>query len=222
MIDALQDAFPEASFLWLVRNGVDTVASYTRRAYREDEIELSEFSSIPKDWVRYRIQGDEVGAMTEGEWRSLDCFARNCWYWAWTNEKIRKDLQTIGARWMLVRLEDFADQAEAIASFLGVELPGKVAIPVLHITCWREVIKAKFWDHGQRASFEQFCSPMMDQLYPGWRSALEITRWINVRNELVSVLNPRYRFGRFLGKMFRRFPESVQRPFRKLLDGRRN
>ncbi len=224
MIDALQEAFPETAFLWLVRNGIDTVASwYTRGRYREDEIELSELSPVSADWARYRIRGDEVGVMSREDWRRLDCFARNCWCWAWTNTKIRTDLESIGARWMLVRLEDLADQAETISAFLQLKgTPRKIEIPFLNPTKWRRVIKADYWDNRQRASFERFCGSLMDELYPEWRSTFWPKGWAKARNELFSVLSPRYRLGRFLGKVGRKFPQSSQRILRRISDSCRN
>jgi hypothetical protein len=220
MIDVLHEAFPDASFLWLVRNGLDVVASYySRGAYRQDEMEL--FNN-PSQWVRHRLRGYEVSAMSQAKWRMLDSFARNCWFWGWTNEKIKNDLNRIGAKWLLVRLEDLETMRKKIASFLGLNQTVSPKVPRLNVSPGGKVSKARFWDRSQRESFTHFCGPLMDELYPGWRESLEATRREVMRNELLSIFSSRHAFGRFTGKILKTFPSRFLDLATKLSHGRRN
>jgi hypothetical protein len=220
MIDVLHEAFPDASFLWLIRNGLDVVASYySRGAYRQDEIEL--FSN-PSQWVRHRLRGYEVSAMSEAKWERLDSFARNCWFWSWTNKKIRNDLNRVGAKWLLVRLEDLETMRKNIASFLGLTRTVSPKIPVLNVSPDGKVSKARFWDRSQRESFTRFCGPLMDELYPGWRDFLEPTRGEVIRNEFLSIFSSRHVFGRSTGKILKMLPRQFLDLITRLSHGRRN
>jgi hypothetical protein len=220
IIDIVLEAFPDAVFLWLVRNGLDVVASYySRGAYRADEVQLFHDAS---PWVRHRLRGHEVSAMSAKEWERLDSFARNCWFWGWTNEKIKNDLQSLGAKWMLVRLEDLQMTIESIASFLQLSPAVAPQVPQLNVSPYGKVCKKNYWDHSQRDSFIRFCGPLMDELYPRWRDSLDLSTWQFMRNEFVSLFSVRHAFGRSLEKILKVLPSSLQNPIKKLSDGRRN
>jgi len=220
IVDVIQEAFPDAAFLWLVRNGIDVVASYySRGTYREDEIDL--FPN-PSRWVKHRVCAHEVSEMPENDWRLLDSFARNCWFWAWTNEKVRNDLLKAKAKWLLVRLEDLNIMIEKIAEFIGVSQVPAARIPKLNTTPTGKVIKAQLWDRSQRNSFVRFCGPLMDELYPGWFNDLKLNCWQIFRNDLISFFSARHAFGRFTQKTLKNLPQTLRDCITKLSDGRRN
>jgi hypothetical protein len=218
MVAALRAAFPKADYLWLIRNGLAVVAStYYREWYIPNECHKDE-------WSAYRIQGGVVGAVAPDEWARMNSFEKNCWYWSWTNRKIRRDLEAHGARWKLVRLEDLDAQVPEIASFLGVAAPAAVEVPVLNLarSGKGKTTKVNYWDHAQRQTFTRVCGPLMDELYPGWRSALELSLYERVRNEMLHPLSRRSAFGRGCEAILRRLPRGWRRPIRQFAEGRRN
>ena len=201
-----------------MRSGLDVVAStYYRGWYAPGEAHLDE-------WSTYRIQGDAVGAVPKGQWAAMDSFARNCWYWDWTNRKIKRDLESSGARWMMVRLEELAVRLDEVARFLGTARPADLTVPILNVARGGRgrTTKAAYWDRSQRAAFVRWCGPLMDELYPGWREALALSPWQCARNELLRPLSRRYAFGRGLEAVVHRMPGFFRRPLRRLAEGRRN
>ena len=220
IVDVIQEAFPGSVFLWLIRNGLDVVASYySRGAYRNDEMEL--FPN-PSSWVKHRIRGYEVSEMSEEDWNSLDFFTRNCWYWSWTNKKIKNDLIRMKAKWLLVRLEDLDVMVEKIATFLGFSTVKLPQMPKLNVSIPGKIAKVNYWDRSQRKNFIRFCGELMDELYPGWQDAFNLNRWQIYRNEFLSLFSARYTFGRHVQKTLKRLPSFLSNSITKLSDGHRN
>ena len=150
MIDALMEAFPDASFVWLIRNGMATVASFLARPFYRDDIP----QSAPRrtDRGEYRLRADEVGDMSAEQWRKLSPFAKTCWAWNWQNRKIQRDLERLHPKWMFVRLEDLSSRLGEIASFLGTHAPPGVSVPVSNVAV-TTVTRYSWWDRGQRSQF---------------------------------------------------------------------
>ena len=96
MVDALMHAFPDACFIWLVRNGIDVVASMLRQQLYRDDIPQSAPRRTP--WGQHRLRANEVGEMSQEQWQGLSPFAAYCWYWNWTNRKIQRDLSLFNIR----------------------------------------------------------------------------------------------------------------------------
>jgi len=211
VIPALRKAFPEASYVWLVRNGLDVVSSWThKRNYRPDENKGI--------WSAHRIRGDEAGEMTSHQWKQLSPFARCCWYWAWTNRRIETDLKATNARWMLVPVEKLSDMAEAIASFAGTTVHDGYEIPVENVSKGT-VSGWHYWDASQRREFNCFCAPIMDRLYPGWQNDFKFTPAQLIRNEVLRSLSHRSWSGQLLRKIAHVIPQSLRRKTARLFKG---
>lgn len=209
MVDALLEAFPAARFIWLVRNGLDVVASLEhRRTYRRTRGE----------WNVYRLRGDELGDVDPRQWRRMTAFAKCCWYWRWTNERIERDLEAAGADYIVVKLEELADNIGAIGEWLGIPAHG-VTVPVANAHAGR-VSGAEYWDRRQRRDFADWCGPIMDELYPGWRARLVLNAGKTFRNELLSLLSYRTWTGRMLRTAGAVLPESVRRGVAAKLQGK--
>lgn len=218
-VDALAEAFPGARFIWVLRSGLDVVAStYRRRWYFKGE------ENAESHWQRYRVQGDKAGAMSPQQWAALDCFERNCWYWAWTNTKIRADLNHIQSPSMMLRIEDLEEEEGRIADFIGRALPQSIRIPRSNTSSSYSQIPVKpcGWDGRQRKGFSEICGPLMDEYYPGWRQALALSPWRRFRNACWGMLSERKPLGRLVSRTFRVLPSSFQAPFRWASRGRRN
>lgn len=175
-IGDLAAAFPQAQFIWLVRDGRDVVASGLARGwYSEQEARFP-----PHLWAKYRLRGDVAGDVDAETWAAMSPFARNCWYWAWTQRQIRKRLAALsegpGERWQLVRLEDLnRDALVLLQEWLGVQ---PLDLAMLHTNAGvQERVRAarwRTWTDEQRATFARICGEEMDQLYSwtGWREDL--------------------------------------------------
>lgn len=211
LADALCEAFPDACYVWLVRNGLDAVASFEhRRTYRG-------FENIHGRNMPF---GDAVGDMSPEQWHSLGPFARCCWRWSWTNRRIRDVLTRAGVRRFELRLEDMEHRLHELASFLGVTVPADLRVPRANVSR-AKVSKCQYWDRRQRRRFEEICGPLMDELYPGWRGALSLSPARKLRNEALSYLSYRKPTGRALRWLLQRtLPERIRAPLGKLLGGR--
>ena len=181
LLPPLREAFPDACFVWLLRDGRDFVAS---------ELQRGGFADPPRrrwtqtKWERWRPRGDEVGDVPAATWASWDPFSRLCWQWAWVNRRIGADLADLGPdRLRRVRIEELAGDLPELCRWLGLEPvdfvvpranrrrdagdPGGAdrALPnnVPRVESWDG------WDDGRRAVFEDRCGDVMDEHYPGWR-----------------------------------------------------
>lgn len=207
MTRPLAQAFPQAKFIWLVRNGADVVASFEhRRTYRRTRGE----------WNVYRPSGDVAGDVPPDEWRRMSPFAKCCWYWAFTNRRIKEDLGEAGRPWMLVRLETLATQLTALGRFLGTCVPASFDVPTANpnrgtVTQWR------YWDRIQRREFRHHCGQMMDELYPGW--SLDVSKSEVLRNEVLAQMSYRRPFGKSLRIVTPLVPKPLAGSVRRLLAG---
>lgn len=181
-IPALRAAFPEARYVWLVRDGRDFVCSALQRGWFDGPRP----DPAHRRLERTRLRGDRIGAVDAERWRRWDAFRKCCWTWAFCNTLIRRELRGLGASaYGPVRLESLETQIDALAGYLGilpppdgwqveranarVEALAEVATDPLNRVDrrvhWRE------WSTAQRAAFEKLCGEQMDALYPGWRGA---------------------------------------------------
>jgi hypothetical protein len=171
VMPALVDAFPNARFIWLIRDARTAVPSMVQRlGYHPQEIELREPAT--KSWASTRVRGDVVGDMGPDEWARLDGFGRCCWYWAYTNRLIETELGRLGVESLRVKLEELSERWPEISALLG--LTGEPAPAVPHSNrargkplCWRH------WSRSQQRVFERVCGATMDLHYPQWREEFE-------------------------------------------------
>jgi len=211
LADALVEAFRRAHYIWLVRNGLNVVASFEhRRTYRG--MQNIHGQNMPC--------GDKVGDMSAERWQAMTPFARCCWRWSWTNGRIRQVLERADARRFYVRLEDLQDRFDELAGFLGIRSPAAPKVPVAN-AARSAVTRFRYWDSGQRRSFKEICGPLMDDLYPGWKDLFVFGRGQRLRNELLAQLSYRRATGRALRHVGRLvLPPAVRGPFRRLFAGR--
>jgi hypothetical protein len=176
LIPVLAEAFPEAQFIWLVRDGRDVVAStyYAREWYKPiDEIvdRPEPFTIQLKEWTWYRLRGDLTGDMSTPEWETLTRFEKNCWLWTRTNEIIQAHLRKLPQeRQMLVRLETLFQQLPDICRFVGIQMPLQIRHTTYNVSPVRPISWTE-WSEEQKVAFERWCGDMMDHLYPKWRGS---------------------------------------------------
>lgn len=172
LIPAIRDAFPEAKFVWLIRDARDTVASmYARRWYHGEDFRDNAAEDI-MEWERWRINAYRLGAMSRPEWCALDSFARCCWHWGYKNRLIARTLQEHKCDWMLIRLEELGYRAHELFQFLQIEAPSKIALKHLnkaHYHMGHVPANWESWDPEKVVAFERFCAVGMNEWYPRWQ-----------------------------------------------------
>lgn len=178
MIRPLRDAFPEARFIWVRRDGRDYVSSQLQRGA---------FAPLPwqrgkSTWERWRIRGDLVGAVARDAWMGMTRFEKNCWLWDWTNRRIQADLE--GVPHLTLSTSQIDSQLEQLVDFLGLEvdhlvLPrsnSRVVGEGAHPNRVAKLGRASDWDQTEQQAFERICGESMDQWFPGWRDRAEKPR----------------------------------------------
>ena len=141
----IRQVFPDAKFIWLIRDGRDSVASMFYRGWYDDSNE-----QVPAYWHRARLQADKTGDMSTEQWQSLDRFSKCCWIWLKYNLLIESHLsQTDQAMWRKLRLEEMRASLPAIATFLGLKSQQRVRVEktnraVQPVVAWHK------WDADQR------------------------------------------------------------------------
>ena len=96
IVPVLAKSFPKAKFIWLIRSGLDVVSSiFSRQWYTGHSANHDRYEDCPpleKAWIDGRIMGDLCGDVPFAKWKKMNPFARCCWYWAYVNRTIEKDL----------------------------------------------------------------------------------------------------------------------------------
>jgi hypothetical protein len=171
IVPALQRAFPLARYIWVIRDGRDVVASTTFRGWYDYPYAGSR---VKGKWRDHRIRGDVMGVMTENEWSSMSAFAKNCWYWAFTNNLIARQAGRLGLHIFKIRLEDLFSCSRGMMEAIG--LPSNVGLPIMHANKAQrrhkfdaEPLNWSCWSKTQRGEFERYAGDIMDEHYEGWR-----------------------------------------------------
>ncbi|NCG32878.1 MAG: hypothetical protein GWP44_08345, partial [Proteobacteria bacterium] len=179
-LPVLASTFPDAKFVWLIRDGRDVVASGHQRGWFDPE------HVADTQWERHRLRADKLGEMDETEWAEWSPFRRVCWLWRRTNEMIETDLAELDPdRWRIVRLEELEASLDGLATFLDVS-PVSWSVPRLNARSAKleigdtranrvsSVQSHADWDDDQAAMFDAECGAMMDTLYPIWRQTAQV------------------------------------------------
>ena len=205
IIPVLAEAFPKAGYIWLIRNGLDMVASaYQKQWYTghsENHDRYDDCSQIEKDWINGRICGDLCGDMDSEKWANLSIFGKCCWYWNYVNRLIEKDLhQYCPKSFFLFRLEEMDKTFKDLIKWMGL----KAAILPLagrFNSAKRKPYHWTNWTVEERNTYERFCGDLMDRFYPSWKtrtgdwndvtyySNSAIMRWIKKHHKLVKKIN---------------------------------
>jgi len=161
IIPALQEAFHDSKYIWLVRDGREVVNSTFSLGWYD--------SSLLKDskWQKYQIEAPKTGDINDEQWRKMNSFEKCCWYWSYTNKIIKRELDKIEeSRWVLAKLEDI--NYDEIFKLLGLK-SNKTKMPwVNKKRKLKENSAWKNWDENKKNTFKKICGQQMDEIYPGW------------------------------------------------------
>ncbi|MBM4265053.1 MAG: sulfotransferase [Deltaproteobacteria bacterium] len=174
----LRDVFPEAKYIWLIRDGRDSVASMYYRGWY-DEV----YPRQGPEWRKGRLHGDRTGDYTHEQWAAMSRFEKCCWCWLKYNQVIEDQLSRLEpSMWAKVRLDRLTSSLPRLQKFLELPELGKVQVEQLN-TARQPVSYWERWTPRQRASFEKICGAAMDRWFPEWKSPSGI--WRNLAAEPV-------------------------------------
>jgi hypothetical protein len=167
----LREVFPEAQYVWLIRDGRDSVASMYYRGWY-DEV----YPRQGPTWRKARLHGDRTGDFSSEEWAALTRFEKCCWCWSKYNRLIETHLADLDDSLKTkVRLDRLTSAIPRLQKFLGLAEQGKVVVEQLN-TARQPVSYWSRWTSTQRGAFERFCGEDMDRWFPEWKSPSGIWR----------------------------------------------
>ena len=172
-IPQLHELFPAAKFIWLIRRADLFVNSaYPRGWFRNEE-----FGYPPHDkeffpavatpsllHATHRPNGFRAGVFSEREWKLMTAFERNCWYWAWWNQRIENDLKKLPDHlWMQVKLEELSAKSKEIQSFIG--LPPRVfEVKKVNAAKYKK-LTTENWTGPMKQLYRQHCDETMKRWF---------------------------------------------------------
>lgn len=167
LIQQLSRINKKVKFIWLVRNGWDTVSSTRSRGwYQPDEIELVDKGF--RLWRKYRLEGDLCGDMEPARWASLTPFEKSCWYWSYTNNTILDATSLLPSHQsIMVRLEELDRKIPEILEFL--DLPNYPLSTKHSNKAKYKIKKPQQWSTEEHEQFNKLCGKTMGLLYPDMR-----------------------------------------------------
>lgn len=165
VIPALAELFPDARFVWLIRSADSVLSSIVGRAWYADE-QHPVFSKVPRYWHDFRVQGNCVPDGPGARWETMTQFEKCCWYWAYVNRTIERDLLRLPEdQRFTLRLETLDDQVPELLEFLG--LPHLDVVPKSSNEAFYAKHGREKWSGEEIAAYDRWCSPLMDKYYGG-------------------------------------------------------
>lgn len=163
VIPALAEIFPEARFVWLLRSADAVVSSIVGRAWYADE-QHPVFRRVPRYWHDFRVQGNCVADGPGADWDGMTQFEKCCWYWAYVNRIIERDLHRLpeGSRFTL-KLETLDDQVPELLDFLGLQ--SLSVVPRSSNEAFYAKHGREKWSSEELAAYNRWCAPLMDEYY---------------------------------------------------------
>lgn len=172
----LDELYPASKFIWLLRDGRDSVASMFGRHWYDPG-----YTRVPKEWHDARLQGDRTGDFSPEEWASMDRFDRCCWLWGKYNDVIEDSFSRIDeSRFMRVRLDQLKRDLPRVAEFLSLK-PTRDVLVQKHNAAKQPVSYWHEWTAPMRAAFEKRLGDRMDRWIPEWRDSKG--QWQSIRHE---------------------------------------
>lgn len=172
IIPILLETFPRARFIWLIRNGLDVVASamqkqwYTGHSENYDRFEDS--TPIQQIWINARLNGYKCGEMSQNIWIHLSRFEKCCWYWDYVNRIIESDLKKYNhTKYFILQLEKIRTQLPSLLTWIGAS---DISQPIISIAnkAKRPPYHWSKWTHSEKLIFQMRCGSRMSNLYPEW------------------------------------------------------
>jgi Sulfotransferase domain len=180
IIPVLKDTFPNAKYIWLIRNGMDVVASTMQKqwytGHSENNNKYENCTPIEKLWIDGRIRADKCGRMEKEKWNSISRFEKCCWYWSYVNEIIESDLKFLikSEYFNIIKLEELEQGLMELMKWLELKSESLPLIEI-HNSAKREPYHWSIWNNTEKEIFNYWCGHYMDRFYPNWRIETEIS-----------------------------------------------
>ncbi len=179
IIPILRKAYPTSKFIWLIRNGLDVVASAAGRGWYTGSLfnkDYESLSNVGQEWVNGRIQGDQCGSVSEKAWTKMSAFEKCCWYWSYINSTIDDDLNTFVGEFgfKTVRLEYINQTIIPIVNWIGLNITRSEHVQILNRAKSKHIYHHSNWAYPEWLLFEKWCGPLMDRFYPEWRKLSKV------------------------------------------------
>ena len=194
LIPVLKETFPEGRYIWLIRNGMDVVASTMQKqwytGHSENFERYEDCSDIKKAWIDGRIRGDLCGEMSSEEWNGMSRFAKCCWYWSYVNQVIENDLNKYAKEeYQTIYLEKIEMELTGVVRWMGFDVESIPEIKLENVARrvpfhWTE------WELEEWETFKHWCGKLMDKYYPSWRTfTTELAEREENKHFLLSYIN---------------------------------
>lgn len=166
----IHDLFPQAKFLWLIRDGIDVVAStYARGWFGENEYKPTADGGSRKLGIfhEFRLVGHLADPrLDEPAWKAMSTFERNCWYWSFWNSEIRRAFGVIDdSKLKILRLEDFEQKTDELSDWLGVRSQS-LESGIHNRAKSYKPYSMESWSDSERGEFWKWCRELMGEFYP--------------------------------------------------------
>ena len=174
LVPLLADMFPEAKFIWMIREADSFVnSSYPRGWFYNEEFGFpdndSEFyprQQRPGDFsAAHRLNGFLLGEFSKEEWQLMTAFERNCWYWNYWNLLIEENLKNIPHnRKLTIKLSELNQSNKTIYSFLILDpLEGSNA-DVINKAHYSKLVRES-WTDDMEDIFTRHCDASMKKWF---------------------------------------------------------
>ncbi len=184
IVPELVEVFPSARYIWLIRNGLDVVASTMQKGWysglAENDVPYEDATSLQKQWIDGRIEGDKCKDVSEPAWNQMSRFEKCCWYWSYINRTIKHDLENRNLPYYTLYLEGLETQLPFLLEWMDIQITELPNIPRVN-QAQQIPYHWKKWSKREREVFTHWCGGIMDVHYPNWKS--KNGQWLDIKYE---------------------------------------
>lgn len=132
-INILKELYPEAKFIWLIRNPKSFLKSVVSRGWYDNDDPISFKDSYLLNLKHrshgLRVNGVLVEEYSEQDWNGMDIFQKNLWYWKYWNGLIAEQFDNLpSSKKMKIKLEEFDQSLGDLHDFIGLKSAPKQAV----------------------------------------------------------------------------------------------
>lgn len=165
LVAIINKILPKAKFIWLIREPKQTINStFSRGWFSDNELGFSDDDRANDPLYRgifsdYRPHADLAGQMSTEEWKGMSAFERNCWYWCFWNNTIKKELSALNpSLWLKVKLETIDEKQSEILRFLGAKSQNLAVFSTNGAQKKYVLTTESGWDDKMKASYTKWCN----------------------------------------------------------------
>lgn len=168
LIEPLAELFPEAKFIWLIRDAKKVTKSTTLRGWFDEDYTFPNKyrGTNLEGWKEYRLSGYKSGIFAQGEWESMSTFEKNCWYWNYWNTKISNSFSKLkNDNKFILKLEDLEFEITNVQRFIGVA--NAIPLSKVHKNKVKKIHKSKedFWTIENEEILDYYCGSLNREFY---------------------------------------------------------